>query len=678
MDGDRFDAMTRALGASRSRRGFLRTLAGGLAAAVTGAAHPVTGEAAGCGKAGERCGCCKSGLTCTGGTCCPNDRVCNGACCPSGHTCQNGTCVRSGSGDGSPGGCPAGQAKCGRSCVDITTGVTNCGGCGLVCPVSTNRCQVAVCANGVCGFAPVNEGQTCPGDGNLCFGRFVCDQGSCVGIAPVGCAASDDCHVAGECIPATGLCSNPNAPDETSCNDSNLCTEGDSCQQGVCQGGTAVTCTASGPCVTASCDPTRGCVQTPKAAGAPCGDGNACNGNEACDGAGACLAGTPVTCPAPDQCHQAGVCDPVTGECRYAAKANGTICETGNRCTTDTCQAGACVQGDDVVSPTCTASDQCHSVEMCDPGTGLCTNPDKANGATCDDGNACTGMDTCQGGVCTGGDAIVCETDTPCLVASCDPTQGCVTTPKPAGAPCADTDRCDGDEACDGAGACVTGTPVTCPAPGPCQQAGVCDAATGLCTYATQADGIACDDGDNATCNDTCQAGVCTGAPCPAGCAGGREVCGDVCCQADEACNRELDTCGSCQPEFGIDCAAGYVCTSINQGHCVPRPLPGTCGPQGCAPSRGYMCNEGCECTKYDGSPGICFTPIPSEICFGSCRPEVGEDCDYAAGCYCTSFFGGTCLEGTGPVAGYCGGPCAHNDVCEDACGCNPDTNTCT
>ena len=43
-------------------------------------------------------------------------------------------------------------------------------------------------------------------------GRVVV-AGACVGASPVVCVASDQCHVAGTCDPATGACSNPAAPD---------------------------------------------------------------------------------------------------------------------------------------------------------------------------------------------------------------------------------------------------------------------------------------------------------------------------------------------------------------------------------------------------------------------------------------------------------------------------------
>ena len=83
--------------------------------------------------------------------------------------------------------------------------------------------------------------------------------------------------------------------------------------------------------------------------------------------------GNPVTCTASDQCHTAGTCNPATGVCSNPAKANGTACNDGNACTqTDTCQAGACTGANPV---TCAASDQCHVAGTCNPATGMCSNP---------------------------------------------------------------------------------------------------------------------------------------------------------------------------------------------------------------------------------------------------------------------------------------------------------------
>src|SRR5216684_665797 len=51
----------------------------------------------------------------------------------------------------------------------------------------------------------------------------------------------------------------------------------------------------------------------------------------------------------------------------------------------------ACVTPPDLCAGvTCTASDQCHVAGTCDPATGMCSNPPKANGTACNDGNACT------------------------------------------------------------------------------------------------------------------------------------------------------------------------------------------------------------------------------------------------------------------------------------------------
>src|SRR2546425_8454799 len=66
--------------------------------------------------------------------------------------------------------------------------------------------------------------------------------------AGVTCTATDACHVAGVCDPATGLCSNPNAPDGTACNDGNACTQTDTRQSGTCVGSNPVTCAALDQC----------------------------------------------------------------------------------------------------------------------------------------------------------------------------------------------------------------------------------------------------------------------------------------------------------------------------------------------------------------------------------------------------------------------------------------------
>src|SRR5439155_824856 len=161
-----------------------------------------------------------------------------------------------------------------------------------------------------------------------------CEAGLCAGTNPVVCTAADQCHTAGACNPATGVCTNPAKLD-----------------------------------------------------GAPCDDGNACTRTDTCQ-AGACVGTNPVVCTAADQCHTAGACNPATGVCTNPAKLDGAPCDDGTASTrSGSCAAGACVGANPVV---CTAADQCHTAGACNPATGVCTNPAKLDGAPCDDGNACT------------------------------------------------------------------------------------------------------------------------------------------------------------------------------------------------------------------------------------------------------------------------------------------------
>src|SRR4029079_10396789 len=68
-------------------------------------------------------------------------------------------------------------------------------------------------------------------------------------------------------------------------------------------------------------------------------DGNACTTGETCQ-SGLCVGGSAVTCPS-DQCHASGTCDPTIG-CP-PPKPDGTACDDANVCTqTETCEAGTC------------------------------------------------------------------------------------------------------------------------------------------------------------------------------------------------------------------------------------------------------------------------------------------------------------------------------------------------
>ena len=304
------------------------------------------------------------------------------------------------------------------------------------------------------------------------------------------CTPQDQCHDAGTCNPSTGTCSNPAKPNGSSCNDGNACTHTDTCQSGVCTGGNPVVCPAPNQCHDpGTCNPATGSCSNPtKFDGSTCNDGNACTQSDTCE-TGVCTGGNLVVCPTPDQCHDAGTCNPASGTCSNPAKPDGTTCNDGNACTqTDACQTGVCRGTNAVV---CTAQDQCHDAGTCNPATGTCSNPVKFEGAACDDGNDCTIADGCHASVCIG-----------------TPLPGC----------CLDDTACDDGIACTD-DRCVTRACVHVPLDercGPRQDCAVpvcvpSDPAAGAsgCILRPVDDEVFCtEDGDPCTA-DTCRGGSC-------------------------------------------------------------------------------------------------------------------------------------------------------------------------
>jgi MYXO-CTERM domain-containing protein len=226
------------------------------------------------------------------------------------------------------------------------------------------------------------------------------------------------------------------------------CGAAGDCLSGFCVDG--VCCSSA--CDTGACDACSSAAgakvdgECELLTGAPCDDGDACSQVDSCN-AGACLGNSPVVCAAADTCHEAGTCDPATGVCSSPVKPDGSACDDGSACSkADACQAGMCVGSDPVICP---AADQCREAGICDPATGLCDNPAKADGSPCDDGKACTAGDTCQMGECAPGAA-------------------------------------------------------KCPAPDECHTEGLCDAATGECIFDVLPDGTPCPGG-------ACANGECAG-----------------------------------------------------------------------------------------------------------------------------------------------------------------------
>ncbi len=263
-----------------------------------------------------------------------------------------------------------------------------------------NACTVDACLDAKCSHSPAPNGTVCS-DGNACTQTDTCQAGACTGGSPVVCQALDQCHDAGVCDNATGACSNPVRPNGTVCDDGSACTQTDACQGGSCSG-TPLVCAALDQCHDVGvCDESSGLCSNPaRPDGTPCTDGNQCTTLDACQ-AGTCTSSTPLVCAAQDQCHDPGVCDALTGVCSNPTRPDGTACSDGDNCTqTDVCQAGGC-QG---INPVlCSALDQCHDPGVCNPATGVCSDPAAPNGTPCDDADACSLGDFCSAGGCSAG-----------------------------------------------------------------------------------------------------------------------------------------------------------------------------------------------------------------------------------------------------------------------------------
>ena len=432
--------------------------------------------------------------------------------------------------------CPIGVPSCCSADADCDDGEA-CNG-SETCDVPTGTCMAGT---------PAADDTPC-NDHDACTQTDTCQGGTCTGTDPVVCAAPSPCHVDGSCDPATGICSNPPAPDDTPCTDDNLCTQTDTCQGGTCMGSNPIVCMAEDQChLAGTCDPGSGVCSNPGAPDdTPCDDHDACTQTDTCQD-GSCTGTNPVVCPLPDQCHLAGTCDPATGTCSNPLAPDGTPCSDGSACTqTDTCQGGTCTGGNPVV---CTAQDQCHVAGTCNPATGVCPNPLAPDATPCDDGDGCTVGDRCLAGACNGvprpcDDGVPCTDDGcaggacqhrpvdarcdtgECTLARCQPGAPGADSVGCTGEPVGEGDRCTDDGLACTDDVCMAGACVHTPVDGLCATGNVCvpaacdpraagaDAA-GCVALPDRAAGSECvEDGDPCT-DDTCAAGGCVHAPVP-------------------------------------------------------------------------------------------------------------------------------------------------------------------
>ncbi|HQP36511.1 MAG TPA: hypothetical protein PLI95_15085 [Polyangiaceae bacterium] len=364
-----------------------------------------------CASVGAKCGTIPDGC---------GDKIACGTCA-AGERCGGGGPNLCGAQECYPKTCAQLGASCGYVS-DMCSEALDCGACAVpqVCGGGGKKnqcgCQPKTCAqlDATCGTAPDGcggilncgncaSGQTCGGGGQNRCGSAACNAKSCAqigascGIVSDGCSEALDCgkctapDVCGGlgklnqcgCIPKTCAqlgASCGSAP--TGCGyevDCGTCPNGEECGSGGVPNQCGCNCTLphastacqSGQCVITGCDPgwddcdgnaANGCEGDLNAepncgvCGKTCDDGNACTMGDACQ-SGSCVSGTPKTCndPPGNPCLEAsGSCDPGSGNCVYPNKANGTQCGSTTCDGWGTCSWNGECSGTGSHSRTCT------------------------------------------------------------------------------------------------------------------------------------------------------------------------------------------------------------------------------------------------------------------------------------------------------------------------------------
>ena len=194
------------------------------------------------------------------------------------------------------------------------------------------------------------------------------------------------------------------------CDDGNGCTAGDTCIDGSCEGGTAVSCDSPQQCQdTGWCEPATGlCTYPDKPNGIPCDDGDLCTRQDTCQ-QGSCSGDDPVICTALNDCHLVGTCDSATGLCSQPLREDTAACtDDGHACTSDTCMQGECTHfiesGYCLIDGLCYSHGDLHPDNLCQ----YCNAPQnpeqwfvKPDGSVCDASeNDCIDTAYCADGAC--------------------------------------------------------------------------------------------------------------------------------------------------------------------------------------------------------------------------------------------------------------------------------------
>lgn len=201
-----------------------------------------------------------------------------------------------------------------------------------------DHCEGGVCLSGD-DKCECRKDEDCSGreDGDLCNGTLICDLQNfpykCI-VDPktvVTCDPKDDQEcLKNQCDPKTGKCVMSPANEGGECDDGNICTTVSKCVEGECKGIEFKNCEDTNPCTDDSCDPKLGCIHIPN--NAPCDDGNICTENDKCENS-KCVPGTPKKCDNGQFCDGEETCDPEKG----CVAGTPPSCDDNIPCTKDYC-----------------------------------------------------------------------------------------------------------------------------------------------------------------------------------------------------------------------------------------------------------------------------------------------------------------------------------------------------
>ncbi|HIA01538.1 MAG TPA: hypothetical protein EYN66_06450, partial [Myxococcales bacterium] len=286
---------------------------------------------------------------------------------------------------------------------------------------------------------------------------------------------------------------------------------------------------------------------------------------------------TEIACKSDADCEQAAtdigpckqaLCSASDAICIIANRAEGAPCSSGDACThSEVCISGSCSDG---VALDCNDDNPC-TENNCHSETGcVSTNID----GKCDDANQCTDNDQCNAGVCSGtpGKECKCETNKDCEELE-------------------DEDLCNGTLVCNG-GQCVVDASSLVQCEDSICSITSCNPKNGQCETELSDDGSACDDSDNCTTLDSCQAGVCIG---------GDNICDS--CTNDLECSvvDDGDLCNGvpkCVEGQCVTTQDSVVVCPVSDNPCIANsciPDSGVC--EASSQADGTQCSDGDLCT---------------------------------------------------------------------------------